>query len=256
MIYRLLAHPDARTRDCSSLEYVVYGAAPMSVDKLREGLELWGPVFVQIYGQAEAPGVITFLSREDHTRIGRHLASAGRPTGACEVALMDEHGTIVGAGMRGEIVVRGELVTPGYLDNAEANAQARRFGWHHTGDVGEFDADGYLYIVDRLKDMIISGGFNIYPSEIEQFLWSHPAVQECAVVGVPDGEWGERVVAVVELKEGASASAAELIELCKQRLGSVKAPKQVEFWNTLPRSPVGKVLKKDVRERLVAHGTS
>ena len=255
MIYRLLAHPDARRRDCSSLECVMYGAAPMSADKLREALAIWGPVFFQAYGQAEVPGVITCLSRSDHDvgdnpKLLKRLSSAGRPTGACEVALMDDEGRIVGVGERGEIVARGELVSPGYYDNPEANAEAHAFGWHHTGDIGEFDSDGYLYLVDRKKDMIISGGFNIYPGEIEQVIWGHPAVQDCAVVGVPDADWGERVTAVVELKPGHSVNADELIAICKQRLGSIKAPKQVEFWEALPRSSVGKVLKKDIRSNL------
>jgi acyl-CoA synthetase (AMP-forming)/AMP-acid ligase II len=259
LIYRLLAHPDVRKRDCGSLEYVIYGAAPMSVDKLKEGLALWGPVFVQIYGQAEVPGLITCLSRHDHDIRGnpddtRHLASAGRPTGACEVALMDDEGNIVAPGERGEIVARGELVTPGYFNNPQATAEARAFGWHHTGDIGVFDENGYLYLVDRKKDMIISGGFNIYPSEIEQLIWSHPAVQDCAVVGTPDPDWGERVTAIVELKAGASASAEEIIALCKARFGSTKSPKHVEFWPALPRSAVGKVLKKDIRSRLAAAG--
>jgi acyl-CoA synthetase (AMP-forming)/AMP-acid ligase II len=229
------------------------------VDKLKEGLALWGPVFMQIYGQAEVPGLITCLSRRDHDIRGkpedsRHLASAGRPTGACEVALMDDDGNIVGPGERGEIVARGELVTPGYFDNPEATAAARAFGWHHTGDIGVFDENGYLYLVDRKKDMIISGGFNIYPSEIEQLIWSHPAVQDCAVVGTPDPDWGERVTAIVELKPGATATAEEIMAMCKARFGGTKAPKHVEFWPTLPRSPVGKVLKKDVRSRLAAAG--
>lgn len=252
LIYRLLSHPDARTRDCSSLEYVIYGAAPMSVDKLREGIALWGPVFVQAYGQSEVPGVITILTREDHMRDGKHLGSAGRPTGACEVALMDEEGRFVESGERGEIVARGELVAPGYYDNPQANAEARRFGWHHTGDIGVFDEGGYLYIVDRTKDMIISGGFNIYPSEIEQVIWAHPAVMDCAVVGIPDPDWGEKVIAVIELKASASATAEEFIAICRDKLGSLKTPKQVLFWESLPRSPVGKVLKKDVRAQLIA----
>lgn len=257
MIYRLLAHPDVQTRDCSSLEYVIYGAAPMSVDKLREGIARWGPVFIQIYGQAEAPAVITCLARRDHVLNGDpaldgHLASAGRPTGACEVALMDDDGNILPAGERGEIVARGDLVSPGYFNNAEATAEVRAFGWHHTGDIGVFDENGFLYIVDRKKDMVISGGFNIYPSEVEHVIWGHPAVQDCSVVGVPDADWGERLTAVVELKDGCSATAAEIIDMCRRRLGSVKTPKQVEFWATLPRSPVGKVLKKDVRARLTA----
>ncbi|MFC9660020.1 class I adenylate-forming enzyme family protein [Nocardia sp. NPDC127606] len=255
MIYRLLAHPDAQTRDCSSLEYVIYGAAPMSVNKLEEGLKLWGQVFVQFYGQSEAPGVITCLTRQDHSlsdaAVG-HLASAGRPTGACEVALMDDDGRFVPAGERGEIVVRGELVCPGYLNNAEADAEAHRFGWHHTGDIGVFDESGYLYVVDRSKDIVISGGFNIYPSEIEQLIWSHPAVQDCAVVGVPDDDWGERLTVVVELKPESEVTAESIIAMCRNRFGSLKTPKQVEFWETLPRSSVGKVLKKDVRAKIIA----
>jgi acyl-CoA synthetase (AMP-forming)/AMP-acid ligase II len=259
MIYRLLAHADVQTRDCSSLECVIYGAAPMSVDKLREGIARWGPVFMQIYGQAEVPAVITCLARKDHfvsadPTLDSHLASAGRPTGACEVALMDDDGNILPAGERGEIVARGDLVSPGYFNNAEATAKVRAFGWHHTGDIGVFDENGFLYIVDRKKDMVISGGFNIYPSEIEQVIWAHPAVQDCAVVGVPDADWGERLTAVIELKDGRSATSGEIVDMCRKRLGSLKTPKQVEFWATLPRSPVGKVLKKDVRARLAVQG--
>jgi acyl-CoA synthetase (AMP-forming)/AMP-acid ligase II len=176
------------------------------------------------------------------------LQSAGRPTGACEVALMDDDGNIVeGLGDRGEIVARGELVTPGYYKNPEANAEAHAFGWHHTGDIGIFDRNGFMYVVDRKKDMIISGGFNIYPKEIEQIIWSHDAVQDCAVVGAPDPEWGELVTAVIELKPGQKATEEEIIALCKERLGSIKAPKAVMFWEELPRSTVGKVLKKDIR---------
>jgi acyl-CoA synthetase (AMP-forming)/AMP-acid ligase II len=257
MIYRLLAHPDVATRDCSSLEYVLYGAAPMSVEKLREGLARWGQVFMQSYGQSEVPGVITCLSRKDHfvhndAELDKHLASAGRPSGACEVALMDDDGNIVPTGERGEIVARGDLVSPGYYNNPQATTAARAFGWHHTGDIGVFDENGYLYIVDRKKDMVISGGFNIYPSEIEQVIWGHPAVQDCAVVGVPDADWGERLTAVIELKPGSNATADEIVELCRKRFGSLKTPKQIEFWPTLPRSPVGKVLKKDVRAQLTA----
>ena len=257
VIYRLLAHENAASCDLSALETILYGAAPMSRDKLKEGLKLWGPVFVQMYGQSEAPGCITCLSHADHAAEGEegefnHLNSAGRPTGACEVALMDDEGNILPAGERGEIVARGDLVTPGYYNNPEANAEAHAFGWHHTGDIGIFDRNGYLHVVDRKKDMIISGGFNIYPKEIEQVVWSHPAVQDCAVVGVADPDWGERVTAVIELKPGQEATPEDIKALCKERLGSVKAPKSVEFWPSLPRSNVGKVLKKDIRAQLTA----
>jgi acyl-CoA synthetase (AMP-forming)/AMP-acid ligase II len=165
---------------------------------------------------------------------------------------MDDDGRFVETGERGEIVARGELVAPGYYDNPQANEEALRYGWHHTGDIGVFDEGGYLYIVDRTKDMIISGGFNIYPSEIEQLIWAHPAVMDCAVVGIPDADWGEKVVAVIELKAGATATAQELIATCREKLGSLKTPKHVLFWDSLPRSPVGKVLKKDVRAQLIA----
>ncbi len=254
VIYRLLAEESAATRDLSALECIVYGAAPMSADKLAEGLRLWGPVFLQAYGQSEAPGLVSVLSRRDHLipkgADAAPLKSAGRPTGACEVALMDEAGGFVPVGEAGEIVLRGELVTPGYYRNDAANEEAHRFGWHHTGDVGRFDRDGFLHIVDRKKDMIITGGFNVYPSEVEQVIWGLEAVQDCAVVGVKDADWGEVVTAVVELKPGMQASEDQIITACRVALGPVKSPKQVLFWQALPRSPVGKVLKKDIRAQL------
>jgi acyl-CoA synthetase (AMP-forming)/AMP-acid ligase II len=163
------------------------------------------------------------------------------------VEVMDDEGRLLPRGERGEIVVRGGLVMKGYYKNPQATAEVSTFGWHHTGDIGVIDEDGFVYIVDRKKDMIISGGFNVFPSEVEQVLWSHPAVQDCAVIGVPDDKWGEAVKAVVELKPGARTEAAELMALVRQKLGGVKAPKSVDFVATLPRSPVGKVLKKDLR---------
>lgn len=257
VIYRLLAHSDVRQRDLSSLEYFVYAAAPMSVEKLREALEVFGPVMAQCFGQAEAPMVCTFLSREEHLvgddpRTVRRLASAGRRTAHTDVAVMDDEGRLLAPGERGEVVVRGDLVMAGYYKNPAASDEAGKYGWHHTGDIGFLDEDGYLYIVDRKRDMIISGGFNVYPSEIEQVLWSHAAVQDCAVIGVPDDDWGEAVKAVIELKPGMRASEAELMALCRERLGGVKAPKSIEFWDELPRSSVGKVLKRDIRARFWA----
>ena len=159
-----------------------------------------------------------------------------------------DDGNILPRSQRGEIVVRGGLVMKGYYKNPQATAEASTFGWHHTGDIGVIDEDGFVYIVDRKKDMIISGGFNVFPSEVEQVLWSHPAVQDCAVIGVPDEKWGEAVKAIVELKPGAAASADELIALARDKLGGVKAPKSVDFLAQLPRSPVGKVLKRSLHD--------
>jgi acyl-CoA synthetase (AMP-forming)/AMP-acid ligase II len=250
-IYMLLSAPTLRAHDYASLEAFTYAAAPMSVDRLRQCIATFGPVMMQFYGQTEAPMFCTCLLPEEHDvddqRLAHRLLSCGRPMLLTELEIMDDDGRLLARGERGEIVVRGDLVMPGYLKNEAATAEASRFGWHHTGDVGHIDEDGFVYIVDRKKDMIISGGFNVYPSEIEQVIWSHPAVQECAVVGVPDDKWGEAVKAVIELKRGSSADAEEIIALCKSRLGSVKAPKSVEFWETLPRTPVGKVSKKDIR---------
>jgi len=168
-----------------------------------------------------------------------------------QVAIMDSAGTVLGVGERGEIVVRSSLVMAGYYKDEAATAAASRFGWHHTGDVGYLDDEGYLFIVDRLKDMIITGGFNVYSAEVEQALMQHPAVRDCAVIGLPDEKWGERVEAVVELKPGEAVTAPELIAFVKARIGSVKAPKHVAVWSELPRSRVGKILKAEVRADLL-----
>jgi acyl-CoA synthetase (AMP-forming)/AMP-acid ligase II len=162
---------------------------------------------------------------------------------------MSSTGELLPRGERGELVVRGGMVMQGYWNEQELDTGASKFGWHHTGDIAYEDEEGYFYIVDRVRDLIISGGFNIFPSEVEQVVWSHPAVQDCAVIGVPDEKWGEAVKAVVELKPGASATGEEIMALCKEKLGSVKAPKTVEFWDELPRSPLKKVLKKEIRQR-------
>ena len=253
LIYILLAHPEIGKYDYSSLRRLVYAAAPMSVDKLVEAIGVFGPVLTQTYGQAEACMIATVFSREDHVAAlesnKRHrLASCGRISPLMRLEVMGDDGRILPRGERGEIVLRGGLVMAGYYKNPQATEEASAFGWHHTGDIGVIDEDGFVYVVDRKKDMIISGGFNVFPSEVEQVLWSHPAVQDCAVIGVPDEKWGEAVKAVVELKPGAKASAEELIQLAKDKLGGVKAPKSVDFIAALPRSPVGKVLKKDLRE--------
>jgi acyl-CoA synthetase (AMP-forming)/AMP-acid ligase II len=169
-----------------------------------------------------------------------------------EVEIMDEAGRILGAGKTGEIVTRGNLVMAGYYKDPDATAAVSEFDWHHTGDVGFKDEAGYVYIVDRKRDMIISGGFNVFSTEVESALLSHPAILDCAVIGVPDEKWGEAVKAVVELKPGASGTPDELITYCKSLLGSVKSPKTLDIWDTLPRSPVGKVLKRVIRDQFWA----
>ncbi|MCY0854672.1 AMP-binding protein [Cupriavidus sp. D39] len=247
IIYMMLAHPDVRKHDYSSLRSLLYGAAPMSVQKLREAMALFGPVLAQGYGQSEALMCCTFLSAQDHAealanpQLERRLRSAGREGPMVRVAIMDEAGKLLGAGEQGEIVVRGDIVMDHYHDNPEATAEAQLFGWHHTGDIGFKDADGFIYIVDRKKDMIISGGFNVFPAEVEQVLMAHQTVKDCAVVGVPDDKWGEAVLAVVELLPGAEFDEAALIAYTKQHLGSVKAPKKIQVMEALPRSAVGKV---------------
>jgi acyl-CoA synthetase (AMP-forming)/AMP-acid ligase II len=255
VIYRLLDIPDLGKKvDFSSLKYFMYGAAPMSIEKLKQAIEVIGPCMMGGYGQTEAPASISYLPPDEHLVNGRiasdeRLSSVGRPNPLISVEIMNEANQILAQGETGEICVRGDLVMKGYYKAPDKTAETIIDGWLHTGDVGHIDAEGYLHITDRKKDMIISGGFNVYPSEVEQVLWSHPAVQDCAVIGVPDEKWGEAVKAVVELNKGQTVTADELIALCKDKLGSVKAPKTIDFVEVLPRSPVGKVLKKDLRQQ-------
>ncbi len=256
LIYMVLGHEDLDTADLSSLRCFWYGAAPMSVTRLVEALRRIGPVMAQLFGQSEAPMMVSTLAPAEHFHpdgsVARErLASAGRPSPLVAVAIMAEGGALLGPGERGEIVVRGSLVMAGYHKNPEATAEASAHGWHHTGDIGYLDDDGYLFIVDRAKDMVITGGFNVYSAEVEQALLDHDAVRDCAVVGLPDEKWGERVTAVVELAPGAAVTAEELTAFAKARLGGVKAPKQIEFRARLPRSTVGKVLKSEVRQSLL-----
>src|SRR5581483_834283 len=255
VIYLLLDHPGLAGTDLSSLECLWYGAAPMATSRLEEAIARIGPVMGQLFGQSEAPMMISTLAPGDHFRADgslatERLASAGRPTPLTTVAIMDDQGALLPAGQRGEIVVRGPLVMAGYYKNPAASAEAGRHGWHHTGDIGYLDEDGYLFIVDRAKDMIITGGFNVYSAEVEQALLAHPAVQDCAVIGLPDEKWGERVTAVVQPRPGQAVTPDEVRAFVKERIGSVKAPKQVEIWPDLPRSKVGKVLKTEVKSQL------
>ncbi len=254
LIYLVLGHEALDGTDLSSLQCFWYGAAPMSTARLAEALDRIGPM-AQLFGQSEAPMMISTMSPAEHRRpdgtvhTGR-LSSAGRPSPLVIVAILDGEGNPVPHGERGEICVRGPLVMAGYYRNPEATAEASAHGWHHTGDIGFLDGEGFLHIVDRAKDMVITGGFNVYSAEVEQAVLAHEAVRDCAVVGLPDEKWGERVTAVVQLRPGAELDAGELIAFVKDRIGSVKAPKQIEVWPDLPRSTVGKVLKADIRTTL------
>jgi acyl-CoA synthetase (AMP-forming)/AMP-acid ligase II len=254
-LYALLSHPEVRNFDYSSMKYFLIGAAPVSSDKMKEAVKVFGPCISQAFGQSESPAFLTWMSPQqlaeaatDPTKEHR-LKSCGQPTLAMKVVIMDDDGNIVPNSERGEIVAQGNLISVGYLENPEATAEMRKFGWHHTGDIGIMDDDGFIYIVDRKKDMIITGGFNVYPAETENALLAHPAIQDAAVVGVPDEKWGEMVKAVVTLKTGQNATEDELIEFCKKDLGSVKAPKSIEFWDALPRTAAGKISRKDIRKK-------
>ena len=256
LIYLLLDHPGLAAANLSSLQCLWYGAAPMSAARLEQAISAIGPVMGQLFGQTEAPMMISTMAPKDHFHPDGSLArerftSAGRPTPLVTVAIMDDEGRLLPAGQRGEIVVRGPLVMAGYYQDPAASAEAARHGWHHTGDIGYLDPDNYLFIVDRAKDMIITGGFNVYSAEVEQALLTHPAVLDCAVIGLPDDKWGERVTAVIQPHPGQDLADADLRAFVKDQLGSVKAPKQVEVWPDLPRSKVGKVLKAEVKSRLL-----
>ena len=255
LIYMLLAQPDVEDYDYSSLKYFLYAAAPIAPPKLAEAIRVFGPVMMQTYGQVEAPMILTCMTPSEHaeaannSELSHRLASCGRPTVFARVEIMDEDGNLLPVGEKGEIVCRGPLVMSGYFRNPQETKAAGLYGWHHTGDIGYRDEDGFFYIVDRKKDLIISGGFNIYPSEIEAHILRHESVQDCAVIGAPDEKWGEAVTAVLQLKPDAGIDEEELIRGCKEALGSIKAPKRVDVWEQLPRSAVGKVLKKAVRDK-------
>jgi fatty-acyl-CoA synthase len=250
--YNLLAHAELGHFDYSSLRVFLLAGSPVSPDKLKRGVEIFGPCMCQSYGQTEAPMLLTFLDAKtvaaaaagDHPE---HLGSCGKPTSAVRLAVMDDDGHILQPFERGEIVARGSLVSGGYYKMPGATAEIRAHGWHHTGDVGYLDEEGYVYIVDRKKDMIITGGFNVYCAEIEAGIMALPQVHECAVIGVPHDTWGEAVRAIVVLKNGESISAEAIIAHCKEKLGGVKAPKIVEFSEEIPKTPAGKIDRKTIR---------
>ena len=254
MLYALLDHPDSRTRDLSSLQTVYYGASAINPVRLAEAIERFGPIFAQYYGQSEAPMAITYLAKADHD--AERLSSCGRPTLFVRTALLGEDGQRVPVGEPGEICVAGPLLAGGYWGLPDETAQTFRDGWLHTGDVAREDADGFWFIVDRIKDMIVTGGFNVFPREVEDVVAQHPAIAQVCVIGTPDDKWGEAVTAVVVLRPDAptdEASVATMTEqiqqLVKQRKGAVQSPKQVIVTDALPLTGLGKPDKKAVRAR-------
>ncbi|WP_416897670.1 MAG: AMP-binding protein [Minwuia sp.] len=247
MIYLLLDHPKLEDFDLSSLDYLMYGASPMSPTRLMEGLERIGPVFGQLYGQTEGYPV-SFLSKQDHDSSRPDLfASCGRPVANIQVRLLDDDLNEVPEGEPGEICVRGPQVMDCYWNRPEQTEETLKGGWLHTGDVARIDDEGYLYIVDRKKDMIVSGGFNVFPREVEDVLTSHPDVAMAAVIGVPDQKWGEAVKALIVPREGKSPDPQALMQMVKDRKGSNQAPKSIDFVDAIPVTPIGKPDKKAIR---------
>ncbi|HEX5086309.1 MAG TPA: fatty-acid--CoA ligase FadD8 [Nocardioides sp.] len=256
MLYALMDHPDSRTRDLSSLETVYYGASAINPVRLREAIDRFGPIFAQYYGQSEAPMVITYFSKQDHADAVRpggraeRLSSCGKPSAFLRAALLDEDGNPVPQGEPGEICVAGPLLCGGYWKLPEATAETFRDGWMHTGDVAREDEDGFWYIVDRTKDMIVTGGFNVFPREVEDVVAQHPAVAQVGVIGTPDEKWGEAVTAIVVLRDGHELTddlVGEIREMVKERKGSVHVPKQVIGTDALPLTGLGKPDKKALR---------
>ena len=257
MLQGILDHPAFPKKDLSSLRNIGYGASPMPVKLLMQAKEQLQASYTNFFGMTESTGIISVLSPEDHlleegsreeiTKKTRHLASIGQCIPEGEVRIVDDQDQDVPIGTVGEIIVRGKKVMRGYWDNVEATEETLRGGWLHTGDLASMDEDGYLYLAGRKKDMIIRGGENIYPVEIENVLHSHPKVMEAAVVGVPDDYWGEIVKAVIILKPGQQATSGEIIEYCREKLASYKKPTMIDFVDALPKNAMQKVLKNVLR---------
>lgn len=257
MLYALMDHPDSRTRDLSSLETVYYGASAINPVRLKEAIERFGPIFAQYYGQSEAPMVISYFPKGDHVDadgkpVESRLTSCGRPSAYLRTALLGEDGNPVPQGEPGEICVAGPLLSAGYWQLPEATAETFRDGWMHTGDVAREDEDGLWYIVDRTKDMIVTGGFNVFPREVEDVIAEHPAIAQVGVIGTPHEKFGEAVTAVVVLRDGhelTDAVVGEIQAAVKERKGSVQAPKDVIAVDALPLTALGKPDKKALRAR-------
>ncbi|GGE77062.1 AMP-binding protein [Stappia taiwanensis] len=252
MVKRLIAASKAQGYAGEGIRTIIYGGGPMYANDINEALACYGPRFVQIYGQGETPMTISALGRDlvadqSHPRWQARRASVGIAQGAVALAVLGADGTPLPTGATGEICVKGPTVMKGYWKNPQASAEALKDGWLHTGDLGHLDEDGFLYLTDRSKDVIISGGTNIYPREVEETLLRHPAVFEVAVIGVPEPDWGEQVVAYVVFEQGRSASVSELDSWCRQHIAAFKRPKHYEFVKDLPKNSYGKILKTELR---------
>jgi len=251
----MLNIPDLDKYDISPMKLLWYGGSPMPLEVLKKGMEVFGPIFAQGYGQSETGPAISHLSKEDHNVLDRpekeqkKLTSAGRPDIGVQVRIVDDDGNDVEPGEVGEIIARSKHIMVEYWHKPEETKETLINGWVHTGDMGYYDDEGYIYIADRKKDMIISGGENVYPREVEEVLYQHPAVLEAAVIGIPDPYWVERVHAVVETRKGVGTTAEEIIAFCKKRIAGYKVPKDIEFVDSLPKNPAGKILKKELREK-------
>jgi acyl-CoA synthetase (AMP-forming)/AMP-acid ligase II len=256
ILRNLLAAPSIGRRRFRALRSLIYGASPMPLEWLLEGHGRFGNVFTQLYGQVEAPMTITVLRREDHERAiatpdsREILRSAGRPWWTVQVRVVDTDGRDVDHGEVGEVIVRGPHVMRGYWNQPEATAETIRDGWVHTRDLGRFDERRYLYLVDRTSDMIITGGYNVYPREVEDVLMTHSGVAEVAVLGVPDDVWGESVRAFVVTRDGVSVSLEELDQLCRSKLAGFKKPRSYEFIGEIPKNANGKPLRRALRARV------
>ncbi len=253
LINMVLNHPDIDQYDLSSLRLIFYGSAPMPQALIQKAVKKFGPIFAQFYGMAESVPV-SMLYPWEHKLVGtpqemKRLSSAGRPCMASDMRIVNEKGEDIKPGEVGEIIHKGDHVLSEYWQRPEATAESFKDGWFYSGDMATFDEDEYIYFMDRKKDMIISGGYNIWPSEVENILNQHPAVFEAAVVAVPDEKWGEVVKGVIVLKEGLKTNGEEMIAFCKEHLAGFKAPKSVDFVNTLPKNPAGKILRKEIREK-------
>ena len=248
VILFVLQQPDVKERDFSSLRQVLYGASPIAEDLLKQAKATFDCDMIQLYGLTETTGLASNLQPEEHDPARNRLRSCGKPNSGIEIRTVDENGKDIGVRQVGEIVIRSQCVMKGYWNRPEATAEAIQDGWFHTGDAGYFDEEGFLYIHDRVKDMIVSGAENIYPAEVENALFGHPAIADVAVIGVPDAQWGEAVKSIVVLKPGATVTASEIIAWARDKIAGYKVPKSVDFIDALPRNPSGKILRRELRE--------